>query len=164
MCPLLRVHYNYMKDSNLWLILFEILINLYEGALYIFFCNSVFHSHKRHLCWAILFSVLIGIAYSLYSFFEIPLTDACVFVLPIIYSLIVFDTPPVECVFWNIIMGTFVFGCVNLCYAIYTIFLAASISHLMTADFCQSSLCNIHKSYNNRCDYSLDYSEEAMLV
>ena len=123
-----------MNISDPWMILFEILINFYEGALYVFFCNSVFHSSKRHCLWAALFSVLIGIAYSLYSFFDIPLTDACVFILPIIYSLIVSDSPPIECIFWNIIMGTIVFGCVNLCYVIYTMLLGSSISYLLAAD------------------------------
>lgn len=119
-----------MLLSTPLLLIFEILINIYEGFLYILFCNAVFHSKRKHRLWSVVFILLIGAAYTLYSLFDLPLSDACIFILPIIYSLIFFDNPPIECIFWNVIQGTVVFGVINLCYAIYIVILGHNFAFL----------------------------------
>ena len=64
-----------MLLSTPLLLIFEILINIYEGFLYILFCNAVFHSKRKHRLWSVVFILLIGAAYTLQEMLTIKSDD-----------------------------------------------------------------------------------------
>ena len=73
---------------NGWTV-FEILINIYQGFLFIYFINRVTHAGK-HPVWIDAVSIgIITIFLSLYLFIDIPFIDTVVFIVPFIHALIV---------------------------------------------------------------------------
>lgn len=69
--------------------LFEILINLYEGALMIYFMRQRLRSTANAPLWIdAAFSIGIGACFTLYSFIDIPFTDTWIFLLPLAYTFV----------------------------------------------------------------------------
>ncbi len=107
-----------MKD--VFCTVFEMIINYCEGFLYIGFCRTVFHERKKSSALFFFFSVLIGSAYSAYMYADIPVADTWVLLLiPLLYSLICFDDPLPERIFWIILMDSVVIGITDVLYALY---------------------------------------------
>lgn len=109
--------------NALWIV-FEILINLFEGWLYVFFLQrKLIQSPNRSTREFNLASVstIIAVAafYSFYIWFPIPITDSVVFLITFIYSLYVFNAKWYVSLFWNAVVGLIAVSITNLTSSLF---------------------------------------------
>lgn len=105
--------------SILWN-LFEIGINFYEGWLYCYFLRKRLTlrpgiSRKRAILADLAVILSVAAFYSLYIWFDMPVTDSIVWLFTLFYSLFLFSEKWYVKVAWNICLGTLMLGIVNTC-------------------------------------------------
>ena len=89
-----------VKDvPTLWII-FEIGINLFQSSLYLFFLKSRSHISKPSKVADWVCVLTCTAFYTLYLFFDIPITDSVHIIFLFIYLLIVSDDPWYVSAFW----------------------------------------------------------------
>lgn len=101
--------------------LFEILINIFQAVTIVYFLNRQLTSgHSHRLADAVCIILLAGML-TAYLYFDIPIaSDTIIFVIPAIYSLIIFESKWYITLFWNIITLLIFTGVVNLTSSFYT--------------------------------------------
>lgn len=87
------------------MLLFEILINVYQGFLMVYFLRRRLHIAREGHIPDILCAGAVALFFSLYLFKDIPTGDTVVFIFPLIYSLFVSDEKRRICFFWNFVMA-----------------------------------------------------------
>lgn len=103
----------------LW-ILFEIGINIYQGWLYCFFlhrrlCLKPGMSVKRAACMDVLMIMGVACFYSLYIWFDVPVTDTVIWIFTTICSFAIFSDKKLVILAWNACLGILMLCIVNLC-------------------------------------------------
>lgn len=107
---------------TLW-ILFEIGINIYQGWLYCFFLHRRLNqkpelSAKKAASIDALMIICVACFYSLYIWFDIPVTDSVVWIFTTVYAFMVFSDKKSVILAWNICMGILMLCTVNLCSSV----------------------------------------------
>lgn len=107
---------------TLW-ILFEIGINIFEAWLYSFFLHRRLNQKPELSAKKAAFAnalMIIGVAcfYSLYIWFDIPVTDSVVWIFTTVYSFMVFSDKKSVILAWNICLGVLMLCTVNLCSSV----------------------------------------------
>lgn len=104
---------------NDWLI-FEILINVFQACIIVYFLNKQLVSKKTHRIADCICVILIFCLLTVYSFIDISIeTDSIIFIVPLLYSFIVFSDRWHVVVFWNIITILIFTVVVNLTSSFY---------------------------------------------
>ena len=96
-----------MMERWPWL-LFEIAVNFYQGVLVTYFIDHTLKK-KRGIGWT---SALCCIAFALccttYLFFDMPVTDTWIFLIPLFYALLCFeDSFGIKLLWWALLMALF---------------------------------------------------------
>ena len=103
---------------NLWLP-FEMLVNLYQCSLMVYFLRRRLRMKRGVSLPDALCAGAIALFYSLYLFWELPLLDTAVVVIPILYTLYSSDEKWYVCVFWNVAMIAIFVAIATLSTAFY---------------------------------------------
>ena len=110
---------------------FEIAINLFQAALMVYFVRRKFHLAHPELRYAFLTVGVITVFLSLYIFFEIPITDTVVFILPACYAFGVSDEKWYVKVFWSVVLPVVFIGMVQLTMSFFSVFAETSWQQIM---------------------------------
>ena len=103
-----------VKDvPTLWII-FEIGINLFQSSLYLFFLKSRSHISKPSKVADWVCVLTCTAFYTLYLFFDIPITDSVHIIFLFIYLLIVSDDPWYVSAFWVLVKEAIAIAIVGL--------------------------------------------------
>lgn len=108
-----------MMEGWPWL-LFEIAVNIYQGVLVTYFIDHTLKK-KRGMSWT---SALCCIAFALccttYLFFDMPVTDTWMFLVPFLYALLCFeDSFGIKLLWWALLVALFN-GITILCISIHS--------------------------------------------
>ena len=103
---------------NMWL-LFEVLVNLYQGFLMVYFLRHRLHMKRTEHLPDLLCAGAVALFFSLYLFWTLPVLDTVVIVIPILYSLYVSDEKWYVSVFWNCVVMAVFTSMVTLTTAFY---------------------------------------------
>lgn len=87
------------------ILLFDIIINFYQGFLMIYYVNRIFFVEKRNLYIDILFVTFIGVFLCLYLFVPIQIPDTIVFIIPFIYAALTKRGTWLSRMFWIFVLG-----------------------------------------------------------
>ena len=85
--------------------LFEILINVYQGALMVYFLRRQLRMKRKGPIPDVVCVGAVALFFSLYLFWDIPILDTTVFLIPFVYSLFVSDERWGTCLLWNLAMA-----------------------------------------------------------
>lgn len=85
--------------------LFEILVNIYQGFLMVYFLRRQLNIRHKNPIPDVLCVGAIALFYSLYLFWDVPLLDTAVFLIPLAYSLFVSEERWGICLLWNFAMA-----------------------------------------------------------
>ena len=110
---------------------FEIAINLFQAALMVYFVRRKFHLVHPELRYAFLTAGVIAVFLSIYIFFEIPITDTVVFILPACYAFAVSDEKWYVKVFWSVVLPVVFIGMVQLTMSFFSVFAETSWQQIM---------------------------------
>ena len=115
---------------------FEILINLFQGWLFVYFLQKkLVQSPKRTIRELNLASIctIIAVAafYSLYLWFSIPITDSVVCIITFVYSLYAFDTKWYISFLWNAFIGLIIVSVANVTSSLFIRFSGLTWESLM---------------------------------
>lgn len=102
----------------MWLI-FEIAVNLFEGFLMVYFLRHRLYMKRTGHLPDLLCAGAVGLFYSLYLFWEIPVLDTVVVAIPFLYSLYMSDERWYVCAFWNAAMIAIFVAIATLSTAFY---------------------------------------------
>ena len=84
---------------------FEIAVNVYQGALMIYFLRKVLLTQVKHYYYDVVFVLLIALTLSSYLFLTIPFIDTFVFILPFIFSLCISKDKLLAKFFWTLVLA-----------------------------------------------------------
>mgnify|MGYP004482645829 CR=1 FL=1 len=93
---------------------FEILINIYQGFLLIYFINRVTHAEEHPLWIDCVFIGTISIFLSSYLFIDIPFIDTFVFIIPFVHALFVSKERWYAKLFWAAVLAGITLGTITL--------------------------------------------------
>lgn len=110
---------------------FEIAINLFQAILMIYFVRRKFNIVRPELRYAILAAGAITAYLSLYLFFEVPISDTVVFLIPACYAFAVSDDKGYIKLFWSIALPVVFIGMVELTISFFSFFADTSWQQIM---------------------------------
>lgn len=70
--------------------------------------------------------------YTMYLFWDVPILDSVVFVIPFVYSALASRVKWVFCLFWNVVLCILFTGCTTLNLSLYLGVLGATLKEIMT--------------------------------
>lgn len=88
----------------MWL-LFEILVNIYQGFLMVYFIRHRLHLKRKGYWEGIICAGSVALFYSLYLFWNIALLDTVIFIVPFLYALFVSDEKIGASLFWSAVLA-----------------------------------------------------------
>lgn len=121
--------------SILWN-LFEIGINLFEACLYCYFLRKRMSlrpnlTRKQGVGADLAVILAVTAFYSLYIWFDVPVTDSIVWLFTLVYSLVVFSEKWYIKVVWNACLATLMLGIANACSSLALFMTQLSWERLM---------------------------------
>lgn len=109
----------------------EIIVNLYQGWLIVYFMGKVL-TPQRGTPWSDLSCALaIGVWYTLYLYLDVPVTDTVVFILPFLYCLWSCEDRWYHILFWDVALAIIFSGCTSLNLAFFLGVLGGDRGRLM---------------------------------
>lgn len=100
-------------------IAFELLVDAFQAFMMLTFMKNRLHICKRHRYADALCMLSITVFFAIYEFFEIPISDVVVFVIPMIYGLSVADDKWYIVLFWSLVLGVIFMATVSLSLHIF---------------------------------------------
>ncbi len=114
----------------LWQI-FEIVINIYQAILMITFLDYQLNIPRRPNIYRLLAIGFISFLMTIYSFFDVPISDTIVLVVPCIYALTVSKKQWYLSVFWTVILALLFFSTISLSLHVFTSYMNMPYEELM---------------------------------
>ena len=108
-------------NQTLWIV-YEVIINIYQGALTVIFLNRVLPSKTSNKWPGLVFATLFALLLSSYLVIALPLVDTWVFSIPIIYSLLFLKGPVQSKILWNTLLYMSFIGVINFIYLLFSVF------------------------------------------
>lgn len=99
--------------------LFEIFINFVQAILILVFMKGRLHITRKHKLSDIFCVTCITLYTTAYLIWNIPLSDACVFIIPLIYALYIADDPWYVSAFWTSILTLLFLSVISLSLHIF---------------------------------------------
>lgn len=116
---------------NSW-IAFEMFINILQAALIVYFVHHRFHITKHERRYPLLACLAISTYLNCYLFFDIPVTDTLVFIIPLLYSFCISDNKWYVIFFWNAVLTAVFLGVVTLVINIFLLLTNASLEQIVS--------------------------------
>lgn len=111
---------------------FEIFINIFQSFLIVYFVWHRFHIVRTDIKYALLTGAAICAYLTLYLFFDMPVIDTFVFIIPLLYTFWAADDKWYMKVFWNIALALVFIGVVNLTINIFLMLTNASFEEIIS--------------------------------
>jgi two-component system sensor histidine kinase AgrC len=108
-----------MMNDWQW-IMFEILINLFQGFIITYFLNRVLNRKYTWIWPSVLCCLGFALCCSSYLFFDMPPVDTWMFLVPLTYSIIFFKDPFRIKLLWNAVLVSLFIGIVMVYSYIYS--------------------------------------------
>lgn len=89
---------------RMWL-LFEILVNIYQGFLTVYFIRHRLHLKRKGYWEGAICVGAVALFLSLYLVWDIPLLDTVIFIVPFLYALFVSDEKIGVSLFWSAVLA-----------------------------------------------------------
>ena len=121
-----------VKDVPVLWTIFEIGINLFQSSLYLFFLKSRSHISKPSKAADWVCVLTCTAFYTLYLFFDIPITDSVHIIFLFIYLLIVSDDPWYVSAFWVMVKEAIAIAIVGLMLQLCLILTSGTYEVLMS--------------------------------
>ena len=106
-------------------ILFEICVNLFEGALMVYFMRRHVHVCRGNRLTDAACVAAVGLFFTVHHYFALPFTDTAVFLLPMAYAFYLSDDAWYFKIFWGLILAAISCGIVT---AVLLLFMTAGNS------------------------------------
>ena len=111
---------------------YEILLNIYQGALFTWFITKMLPKKKPEYLSSLACSLLTATALSLYLFLSLPEWDTWIFIFVILYALFFFDGSILQKMFWCSIMIIISMGIIGIYYEFFSIVTGADTEKLLS--------------------------------
>lgn len=102
-------------------ILFEICVNLFQGALMVYFMRRHVHACRGNRLTDVACAAAVGIFFTAHQYFAFPFTDTVVFLLPMAYAFYLSDDAWYFNVFWALVLATIFGGVANALILLFTV-------------------------------------------
>lgn len=116
-----------------WWLVFEIVLNLYQSGLMLYFMKKRLRATNPSAAADIACFTGMASFYTLYLFFDIPLLDTVVFVIPLVYGWIVSNDKWYVVLFWTMVLALIFSGGANIAISFYTGVLGVGWDQIMSA-------------------------------
>lgn len=103
---------------DLWIV-FEILVNIFQSGLIVYFLRGMLVSQRKHLAADIVCTALLALFLTSYLFWDVPVIDTLGFGIPLVYALIVYDEKWYKPLFWTAVAALIIIGVGSLTSSIY---------------------------------------------
>ena len=103
-------------------ILFEICVNLFQGALMVYFMRRHVHACRGNRLTDAACTAAVGLFFTAHQYFAFSFTDAVVFLLPMAYAFYFSDDAWYFKIFWSLILAAISCGVIT---AVLLLFMAA---------------------------------------
>lgn len=129
----------------IWYI-FEIAVNAYQGFLMVYFLRKCLHPKHRVGIRDIVCVIFITGFFTTYLFWSFPIPDTCVFLIPLIYSILCFTDKLQVKMFWLLLLAILMTTVINLIFSFFTFVLGANWESVMAKEtilrFSYINICN----------------------
>ena len=111
--------------------IFEVIVNFFQGFIIQQFMESRLHISRKHKLHDVLCILTVGLYSSLALIVTVPLPDATIFLIPLIYAWIVADDPWYASFFWTVVLAVLFLSIISLMIHIFSSIPGSSYEQVM---------------------------------
>lgn len=111
--------------------IFEVIVNFFQGFIIQQFMESRLHISRKHKLHDALCILIVGLYSSLALIVTVPLPDAIIFLIPLIYAWMVADDPWYASLFWTVVLAILFLSIISLMIHIFSSIPGSSYEQVM---------------------------------